>query len=156
MEPITPLVPLLAQLMAYTGSGACAVIILWALIGVSMRFCGVDVDLPAEQAHSAPSLGVRVHASLVGVALVCFSTFLSLQSSLTYLVAKAPVRAIVTGSFPSIAAVMFFVVTIALVSRGEAALRSGVAAKCWRLGGWFLLASIVTRIGNGAWIVLSQ
>ena len=151
MNPFDPLVP---QLTAYTGMAGCAVMMLWLLIGVSMRFFGVDVN--AEQTHSAPRLCVRLHTSLVGVTLVCLSTCASLLSLMTYFVTKDPVRSIVIGSFPSIAAVMFFVVTIALVSRGEAALRSGVAAKCWRLGGWFLLASIVTMIGNGAWIVLSK
>lgn len=151
MNPFDPLVP---QLTAYTGMAGCAVMMLWLLIGVSMRFFGVDVN--AEQTHSAPRLCVRLHTSLVGVTLVCLSTCASLLSLMTYFVTKDPVRSIVIGSFPSIAAVMFFVVTIALVSRGQSALRSGVSAKCWQLGGWCWLAGIVGMIGNGAWMVLSK
>ncbi len=135
-------------LVAFSVMAGGAVIILWLLIGGAMRFAGTDVN--DEQTQNAASLGVRLHSSLAGAGLFLFSMGLVFLGLGTYYISKSPARAVVTGLFPSAAAVAFFIITIALALRGPQACKSGFVGKCWPWGWRFLFLSIIIMLGASA------
>ena len=145
LEPAISHIP---TLMIFSWIAGGALIILCFLIGGAMRSAGTDVN--DEQTQSAASLGVRLHSSLVGAGLFLISMGFAFSGLATYCIGRSPARAVVTGLFPSAAAVAFFIITIALALRGQRALDSGFVAKCWRWGWRFLFLNIIIMLGAEA------